>query len=231
MTDALFHQLRPWLDDYLAAKWAALQATTPADAALDTAAPITWTGEHRHTRPLTTRSILPGDPASDTLGGVGLPWSAVYAGRVAGSTPLSAGRMFSADASLSNGAWGLLSWGTALWDATPTPFWQSAQPTRLTAPESGQYLLSAVLQFAPNASGDRIAMARRDAGGSATGGADLFAASTRALGTAGYATVLPLVGVVALAAGQYVEVFGLQNSGGALAVTVVGTQLALVRMV
>lgn len=231
MTDALFHQLRPWLDDYLAAKWAALQTTTPPDATLDTAAPITWTGEHRHTRVLTTRSILPGDPASDTLGGAGWPWAAVVAGRVAGSTPLSAGRMLAADASLSNGAWAVLSWGAALWDSTPTPFWQSAQPTRLTAPETGQYLLSAVIQFAPNASGDHIAMARRDSAGSATGGAYSFAASTRALGTAGYATVLPLVGVVALTAGQSVEVFGLQNSGSALAVTVVGTQIALVRMV
>jgi hypothetical protein len=100
---------------------------------------------------------------------------------------------------------------TQIWDNAN--MWDGAQPSRLTAPIDGRYLILANVGFDANAVGRRICQIRAN-------GATMVteqATNTAATGTA----VIHAASEYDLLAGQYVEMLGLQTSGGALNSTAV----------
>jgi hypothetical protein len=86
--------------------------------------------------------------------------------------------------------------------------------SRLVAPESGLYTIKAHLTFATNANGIRGLDIRKNAAGVQTAGTDLAFVVIAGNGT----TQSRLIASVdaQLTAGDYIEVFGYQGSGGAL---------------
>jgi hypothetical protein len=88
--------------------------------------------------------------------------------------------------------------------------------SRVYVRTSGKYEIAAQVYFAANATGVRTGSVRLNAAGSGTGGTALVQTSQSALSTGGTALVFPVV-EAALVAGDYLELFGFQNSGGNLA--------------
>jgi hypothetical protein len=99
-----------------------------------------------------------------------------------------------------------------------TQLWSATQPTRLTAPEAGWYRLDFTLSWVPNGAGQRSAAFRFSNGG-VMQWRDSRAATGGGMGTEHGGSD----GHFWLAAGEYVEVVGLQTSGGALGVQAVVT--------
>ena len=100
-------------------------------------------------------------------------------------------------------------------------YWDAGFNTRLTAPETGWYVLSANLSFAANATGYRQLVLRRSTG-------LILAQDTRqAVTETGIVTSLQATTVAHFLAGQYVVCEVLQTSGGALDVLV--PEFAMVR--
>lgn len=95
---------------------------------------------------------------------------------------------------------------TQLWDNANV--WDAGQPSRLTAPIDGRYLILANVGFDANAVGRRICQIRANGVTMVTE----QATNTAATGTA----VIHAASEYDLNAGQYVEMLGLQTSGGAL---------------
>ncbi|MBW3583449.1 MAG: hypothetical protein KY455_10165, partial [Euryarchaeota archaeon] len=81
--------------------------------------------------------------------------------------------------------------------------------TRVTVPYAGKYLITGTLVFAASATGHRRARVRKNGAGSGIVSGYLPAAVTEVIG-------VPLYGVVELAANDYLELQGFQNSGGGL---------------
>jgi hypothetical protein len=106
-------------------------------------------------------------------------------------------------------------------------YYDGAHPTRLAAPEDGYYLAGGAIRFAFNAAGDRAAQLLSATGidtssgckAPATGGGNgiIYA-------TVGVQQVGPLI------AGEYVELFAYQSSGGALSTVALQTRLSLTRL-
>lgn len=93
--------------------------------------------------------------------------------------------------------------------------WSAAQPSRFYAPEPGRYSIGGNIVWAANATGYRIAALRINSGGVNTGGSTLNYWTAQAVPST--ATSLPIALTdVYLNAGDYLEVFATQNSGGAL---------------
>lgn len=95
--------------------------------------------------------------------------------------------------------------------------------SRIVAPSAGLYIAYATLNFAAHATGVRIGNIRKNAAGSSVGGTSLGYVE---LATSGTITYVQVMGLTYLAATDYVEVFGYQNSGGALGCTTTNFTLA-----
>lgn len=100
------------------------------------------------------------------------------------------------------------------WDSTGTMHDTAVNNSRIVAPVDGRYLILASLGFAANAVGRRICQVRLNAAGSGVGGVPICEENHAASPTG-----TPVVGAKVeyeLVAGDYVEMFGNQTSGGAL---------------
>lgn len=87
--------------------------------------------------------------------------------------------------------------------------------SRIYCRTPGKYRISGQLVFAANATGTRIAAVRRNAGGVVTSGNPLLSTNQNAVSSGTTAVPLP-PDVFTLVAGDYVELFGYQDSGAAL---------------
>lgn len=85
----------------------------------------------------------------------------------------------------------------------------SVNPTRFTAPSTGLYILSCSIQIFPNATGQRVLLWKKN------GATDLAYSIAPATASSG-GNILPNTVVQQLTAGDYVEIFVYQDSGGAL---------------
>lgn len=103
---------------------------------------------------------------------------------------------------------------TELWDSTGTMHDSVTNTSRLVAPIDGRYLILANLGFAQNAAGRRICQIRLNANGSGVAGT-IISEENHAASPLG-STVIGTKFEYDLLAGDYVEMFGNQTSGGAL---------------
>jgi hypothetical protein len=89
-------------------------------------------------------------------------------------------------------------------------YYDAGSPTRLTITNAGWYVLTGSVQFAANATGLRRAYFR------VNNTTDYSVASVNAVSSAGLVTVPVAAAVLYLAAGDYVELWARQDSGGSL---------------
>jgi len=117
-------------------------------------------------------------------------------------------------ATMNNNVTTVIGLQTELWDTTGTMHDPGVNNSRLVAPIDGRYLILANLGFAQNAVGRRICQVRLNAGGSGAGGIAVSEENHAAspLGS----TVIGTKFEYDMVAGDYVEMFGNQTSGGAL---------------
>lgn len=88
--------------------------------------------------------------------------------------------------------------------------------SRMYARTAGKYRITGQITFTSNATGTRAADIRMNAAGSNVGGTDVLVSTQSALGSS-TATSVPFQSpLVVFAAGDYVEMFAYQSSGGAL---------------
>lgn len=125
----------------------------------------------------------------------------------------------SAGTSLANNATTVLPLGAELYDIVQSGDTAmhdlTTNNSRLVARTAGKYTITGGVAFASNATGDRTASVRKNAAGSSAGGSIVSAARSPA-STSG-ATIANLSSVeIDMAVGDYVELFALQSSGGAL---------------
>lgn len=90
----------------------------------------------------------------------------------------------------------------------------TTNPTRIIAPKTGCYHLSAQAGFATNASGRRVVTIRKNAAGSSTGGTQVLVTGIGANNTDN--TQVQVNMDLELNANDYLEMFVLQSSGGTL---------------
>lgn len=109
----------------------------------------------------------------------------------------------------------LLPFDTESWD-TDASHSTSTNPSRLTAVTAGKYLVVAQVSYAANATGQRYVTLRKNSAGSGTGGTLVDRVSVDAVGS-GSTSVFCVTEVWLSTAGDYLEVFGEQSSGGNLA--------------
>jgi hypothetical protein len=89
--------------------------------------------------------------------------------------------------------------------------WASGTPNRITVDKPGMYMISAQVEFAANATGDRELAIRKNGVAS-----DLLKTSLK---SSTLANDLALSGCLQLAAGDYIELWANQTSTGALNIT------------
>lgn len=119
--------------------------------------------------------------------------------------------------------------GTTLTTATATliPFdaesWDTdschslaTNTSRLVATTAGKYLVVAQVSYAANATGQRYVTLRKNSAGSSSGGTLIDSVSVDAMAS-GSTSVFLVTEVWLSTAGDYLEVFGQQSSGGNLA--------------
>lgn len=92
----------------------------------------------------------------------------------------------------------------------PTGLWSVANPTRLTAPVAGQYLVAASLFWQSAATGECLLRIQKN--GVST---DLYGSSSIP-NVAGTSAATSTTVIIAMAAGDYVEAIAFQNSGAGL---------------
>ncbi|MDN5930107.1 MAG: hypothetical protein L0I24_03440 [Pseudonocardia sp.] len=103
----------------------------------------------------------------------------------------------------------------------------STNPSRVYARTTGKYEINGQVQFVLNATGYRSVQVRLNSAGSGSGGSQIALNVVDASSAALVSVQIPTI-EVALTAGDYVEAFGQQNSGGALN-TVVGAGISFLR--
>jgi hypothetical protein len=113
-----------------------------------------------------------------------------------------------------SGTAGLLLFDTESYD-TDSNHSTSSNTSRLVCNATGLYDVRVNLFFATNSSGYRELQIRKNAAGSNVGGTVVGLARVAAF--AGAAAQVYLAKDIPLTAGDYLEAFGLQNSGGSLA--------------
>lgn len=91
--------------------------------------------------------------------------------------------------------------------------------SRITIPETGLYTIFASATIAANATGRRSLTVRKNAAGVAGAGTAVFALNTGG-STGTFGTVVEGCKDYPLTAGDYIEMFMFQDSGGSLALTV-----------
>lgn len=158
-----------------------------------------------NTQTLTNKTI---SGSSNTLSNVS--WSAIDGtyGLVAAGTGVAC----------ADNTWTLITFDTQIalsgYDVHST----STNPSRLKVPtgKSGMYIINAVITFPANATNVRRLQVRLNSAGSATGGTLVGSTGIAAIATSGVTTSVVYSRIVYLTAGDYVELFGIQNSGGSL---------------
>ncbi len=131
--------------------------------------------------------------------------------------------------SLTSGAWALVAFPTTSYDTDS----MVTSTSRITIKTAGRYSIAAKVTIAANATGIRRIMVRKNAGGSSTGGTELYVETTGAIGAAGVKTPvsIPSGPEFQLAVNDTLEVFAYQDSGGALTIdTPVGSVFFAVRL-
>lgn len=109
----------------------------------------------------------------------------------------------------------VITWDTLWFDRDPT-MWASG--TQLTINTPGTFLIKANVRWAANANGYRFLDVRKNSAGSGAGGTDLFA-DTRPAAT-GTGTIQSISDEIpGFVAGDYIEVFVAQSSGGPLSLS------------
>lgn len=107
--------------------------------------------------------------------------------------------------------------------------WAAADPSRFVAPVSGRYSIGGSVIFAANATGYRLVNMRMNAGGATGGGTSVLYWSIPAVPTTVSALPIALTDFY-MDAGDYVEFFANQSSGGALGVGNAGGAISTMSM-
>lgn len=116
-----------------------------------------------------------------------------------------------------SGTAALMLWDAEQWDADSMHS-TSTNTSRLNATTTGLYTVSVSVFWAANATGFREVEVRKNSAGAVGSGTGIFKWRCPATATLGGAVAG--TGLVSLTAGDYLECFGLQTSGGSLATTV-----------
>jgi hypothetical protein len=116
---------------------------------------------------------------------------------------------------IATATWTLIPWDDETYDvgALHTAV---GNPSRLVAPATGLYRFDARVAYPVNAAGMRAAQARLNAAGAVAGGTEVERFDLLAGGSP-YQPAVKLGQELLMTAGQYLEVFTYQNSGGNLA--------------
>lgn len=118
-----------------------------------------------------------------------------------------------------SGTAAVVGWDTEAYDTDGNAMHSTSSNTsRLVAVTAGTYAVSVSLGFASNTTGIRTADLRKNAAGNVASGTRIAFWSALAVTGSTTTTVGGSIDVV-MAAGDYLEVFGFQTSGGALALT------------
>lgn len=129
-------------------------------------------------------------------------------------TPLVPRAVFrlAANQSIANSVEAVINWAVATVDVNVGPLWVSGSPGRFTVPtgQDGLYLIIAQLAYAANAGGTRRVTQVR------LNGAYLNTYEEKANLGASVDTEVLASRMAVLAAGDYIEIYGYQNSGGAI---------------
>ena len=117
--------------------------------------------------------------------------------------------LFNGDQSINNLTETVLSWDSEGWDTSGFHS-TTTNTSRITIPAGlgGRYLLTGFLVYPANATGSRYAGIKLNGGG--------FSATASSDGNGSFSTYVNYSVIYELVPGDYVEVFGFQNSGGAL---------------
>ncbi len=116
-------------------------------------------------------------------------------------------------AALATGVTTVVTWDTLAFD-TDTVMWSSG--SRLQLNTGGKWLFTASLRWASNATGYRFIDLRKNAAGSGAGGSSI-ANDTRPAVSGNITAQVLSIEWPGFIAGDYVELFGFQTSGGSLA--------------
>lgn len=111
--------------------------------------------------------------------------------------------------SISTGSTTAVSFGAA--DYNAGTMWAGGSPTRLTAPIGGVYVITAAVEFAANATGNRQVHIYQN-------GSEHSRITVPSVGS-GLATRVAIADTLNMAASDYVECFVFQDSGGSLNIT------------
>lgn len=120
----------------------------------------------------------------------------------------------SANQSILDTTYTTLTFDTELWDHADFPMHAAGNPTRLTAPVAGKYLVSGSAEFASNATGLREVVLYFNG--------TTIHTRVQIAALSGAVTVLNITDQLSLAAADYVELRVRQTSGGALNVVTSG---------
>ena len=135
----------------------------------------------------------------------------------------------SAALSIANGGSpSVISWDGEAWD-TQSVHSTGTSPSRISILNTGKGQVSGHIKYAANATGSRGVMIRKNSAGSSAGGTLLHEILLQAVATGGHATSVPYIVEDSFTAGDYVEVFAYQNSGGSLGL-VVGVENTFVQV-
>lgn len=114
-----------------------------------------------------------------------------------------------------SGTYALVAFDTELYD-TDTMHDNTTNPSRIIAQTAGKYLYSGQITFATNATGVRQLSIRKNSGGVIGGGTQVGSMTLPAV-SGSATTVLFEPFMIPMSVGDYIEIFGNQTSGGALA--------------
>lgn len=115
--------------------------------------------------------------------------------------------------SVANASWTLVTFDSERFDVDAMHN-TSSNTGRFVAQRTGRYLFGCSIRWASNATGYRLLQARINSGGSGSGGTELAQCSNNPI--SGTYTQQTLSSYYTLTAGDYIEFFGFQTSGGAL---------------
>jgi hypothetical protein len=135
-----------------------------------------------------------------------------WATPASGSTFVGCGVKKTDDQSINTGTYTVVSWASEDFD-TNSMHDNATNNTRITIPtgKTGYYLLTGGIAFNSNGTGNRIVRVYKN-------GADLRWLSSVAAANTGNFTIVPFSQTFSLTAGDYLEIYAYQTSGGSLSV-------------
>lgn len=134
----------------------------------------------------------------------------------------------SASGNLADSTWDAVNFGAEAYDSGSMHD-NSTNTSRVIATESGLYCVAVSIEFAANATGSRRIQVRKNAGANVANGTQLRFIVVNAVTGGGNETTVASTFDTQLVAGDYVEVFAHQTSGGILAVnaTIAGSFMSI----